>query len=85
MKPKKSEQADNQDKATKLKMPAVAMGAWGRVIRSSMPHVTSEEAREQTLRTRAITDRLRAEMIAARGDRPPKCTLEMEIKKTPNL
>jgi len=52
MKPKKSEQADNQDKATKLKMPAVAMGAWGRLIRSSMPQVTSEQAREQAARTR---------------------------------
>lgn len=68
-----------------LRMPSVAEGVWGRLMRSSMPRVTSEEANAQAARTRAITDKLRAEMVAARGDRPPKCTLEIELKKNPNV
>ncbi|MEI6278078.1 MAG: hypothetical protein WCQ16_01685 [Verrucomicrobiae bacterium] len=59
----------------------VALGEIGRQIRLSMPRQTSAEANAQADRVREITDKRRAEMVAARGDRPPKCTLEMEIKK----
>lgn len=84
MKQEPTPQPEKQEQASGPYIP-VALGEIGRQIRLSMPLRTSAEANAQADRVRKITDKRRAEMIAARGDRPPKCTLEMEIKKTPNL
>ena len=84
MKPENSIQSKTQKQSDEPYIP-VALGEIGRQIRLSMPLRTSEEANEQADRVRAITDKRRVEMIAARGDRPPKCTLEIEIKKDPKL
>jgi hypothetical protein len=81
----KKETSHPKTEQSKLNAPyiPVALGEIGRQIRLSMPLRTSAEANAQADRVRKITDKRRAEMIAARGNRPPKCTLEMETKKDP--
>jgi len=61
----------------------VALGEMGRSIRSAMPRVTAAEANAQADRVRAITDKRRVEMMAARGDRPPEKHFGNGVKDEP--